>query len=131
MNPTNNRPVAIRQSTARTARPQSRYMRIPPGVRQEIERMARAGHNDADIARQCAVTRETAHRYGTNARPKPDYHVHLDERQLRIMARLAEMAVEVRCNRCRILVLGFMFLPITRCTRCGSQIAIPLTVGSV
>ncbi len=119
------------QTATKFTRPRSCYMRILPATRREIERMARDGFTDADISRQCAVSPATAHKYATPARPKPDYHVHLDERKLRIMARLAEMAVEVRCNRCRILVLGFMFLPITRCTRCGSQIAIPLTVGSV
>ena len=87
--------------------------------------MARLGHNDVDIARACAVCKATAHKYASAVRPKPDYKIYLTEKQLRITAMLADAAVQVRCDKCLILVLGFHFVPVTRCYRCGGNISVP------
>lgn len=102
------------------------YMRITPQTRQEIERLARAGSTDADIARICSVARQTARKYAAPLRPRLDRRLVLDERQLRAISELLAQVVRMTCPRCRAEVLGLAFLGESRCGRCGRVVGVPV-----
>lgn len=124
------------QSSARTPTtggtkptPKARRTTVPrtsPLLRQRIEKLASQGWTYAEIARDCQVSRATAHKYGAALRPKPDHLVHLNQLETANLRDLARHAVRVTCPRCLIPALGFAFIALTRCTSCGTAIVVPL-----
>ncbi len=115
----------ISPKPATNRRPSVGFLRIPPTVRDKIHRMAKEGYTDMDISRECSVSRHTARKYSAQVRPAPDYKIRFDESDIRILHAVAEHAVKVRCPKCRILTLGFAFVPATRCVKCGMTVAVP------
>ncbi len=112
-------PTVFGHQTPTKSGPKAGYMRITPQTRQEIERLAKAGNTDAEIARICAVARQTARKYAAPVRPKVTRQLVLDERQLRAITELLAQVVKVTCPRCRASVMGLAFLPASRCGKCG------------
>lgn len=123
-------PKPTSESLVTSRPPKATFLRIQPATRQKIERLALDGVPDNQIAKLCCVTPKTARKYSAACRPKPDYHVFLDEHDLSTLKAMVKNVVKLPCPKCHVLMMGLRFLPATRCTRCGGKIEIPLALGA-
>jgi hypothetical protein len=119
-------PASSARSSARQDSRRASQSRTSPIVVRRIAHLAAEGWTYADIARDCRVSRATAHKFGATARPKPDGRVHLNEHELASLRELARSAIRLPCPRCQSPVLAFAFMAVTRCTRCATPMAVPM-----
>ncbi len=101
------------------------YTRLTPALRRKIEKLAKDGMNDSDIARQCLVTRETAHKYATPARVPPEPAEVLTLKELRALKVLAQQVVMLGCPICRVMVATLESVVTARCPHCRKTYTVP------
>ncbi len=122
------RPPSHCSTKAKPATDSALLARIAPHKRARIAVLAAKGVTYAAIARECHVSRATAHKYGIASRPAPDNRVHLNELELFNLRQLARAVVSVPCPRCKAPFTSLAFLPSTRCPRCGMALQVPFSV---